>query len=130
MNSKNTVYIDMNYYGVTTLVGATQEKIDRYMNEYATQPDKSFGGGVGKKKLMKYMLQCIEQEDHYFNQSPILPALEQQRWLDFLEDCVIYSTLHSFLNKVPVPLSPEVERESAVRLAAERIHAGPPSRMH
>jgi hypothetical protein len=54
MNSENTVFINMFHYGITTLVGATQDKIDWYMNEYSTQPDKKFGGGAGKKKLMTY----------------------------------------------------------------------------
>ncbi|MEI6834924.1 MAG: hypothetical protein WCL28_13120 [bacterium] len=130
MESEKAIYIDMTYYGITTVVGATQEKIDWYMNAYATQPDKRFGDGVGKKKLMIYTLKCIKHEDRYFNQSPVLPALEQQRWLDFLEDCIIFATLHSFFNKVPVPLSPEVEPEAAAVLAVEGYRAGPRSMMH
>ena len=130
MESEKAIYIDMTGYGITTIVGATQEKIDWYMNAYATQPDKRFGDGVGKKKLMTYTLKCIQREDRYFNQSPVLPALEQQRWLDFLEDCIIFATLHSFFNKVPVPLSPEVEPEAAAILAFKRIRAGSRSRMH
>jgi len=121
MGSENTVFINMTQYGITTLVGATQKKIKWYMKEYATQPDKKFGGGAGKKKLMTYTLQRIQQEDKYFNQSFILPALEQKRWQDFLEDCIIYATLYSFFNKVPVPLSPEVEPGAAV--VVDVVHA-------
>jgi len=40
--------IAMQSYGINTSVETTEERINWYLNEYATQPDMRFGG-VGKK---------------------------------------------------------------------------------
>ena len=54
MKTEKTVILDMTKFGIKTLVGAKQKKIDFYLTSYRTQPDSRFGGGVGKKQLMTY----------------------------------------------------------------------------
>ena len=98
--------IAMQSYGINTSVETTEERINWYLNEYATQPDMRFGG-VGKKKLMKYTYECLLREDRYFSKHIQAALIEHQRWQDFLEDCIIYATLNYFLNGVPLQLLSE-----------------------
>ena len=111
--------LDMRCYGIQTFVRTTAERIDWYMNEYETQPDILFGGGLGKKNLMDHTLSCILREDLYFTKFQFAFAIEQQRWLDFLEDCMIYATLHCYLNGAFMPLLSEVEYNRILSTADE-----------
>lgn len=104
MKANDTVVIDMTQYGINTMVGATAKKIDFYLNAYKTKADKKFGGGVGKKNLMSFTYKSIIKEDMFFSDN-LNAAIEQpQRWEDFLEDCVVYATLHSHFNNAALPL--------------------------
>jgi hypothetical protein len=51
MKENNTVVINMTQYGINTMVGTTENKINFYLNAYKTKADKKFGGGIGKKIL-------------------------------------------------------------------------------
>jgi len=107
MKTEKTVILDMTKFGIKTLVGAKQKKIDFYLTSYRTQPDSRFGGGVGKKQLMTYTYNCIQAEDKFFDRYPEAAESDPQRWLDFLEDCIIYATLFSYLNDEPLSLVEE-----------------------
>lgn len=103
--------INMMAYGIKTIVQASKKKIDWYMNEFATQPDKKFGGGIGKVALLNYLGQCISLEDDFFNQSHLSQIEEPKRWQEYLDDCVAFACLHSFMNGAEVP---QVTSESAL----------------
>ena len=107
MQTQKTVILDMTKFGIKTLVGAEHKKIDFYLTIYRTQPDSRFGGGVGKKQLMTYTYNCIQAEDKFFDRYPEAAESDPQRWLDFLEDCIIYATLFSYLNDEPLSLVEE-----------------------
>ena len=95
--------INMMAYGIKTIVQAAKQKIDWYMNEFATQPDAKFGGGIGKVALLNYLGQRISIEDDFFNQSPLSQIEEPKRWQEYLDDCVAFACLHSFIYSTEVP---------------------------
>jgi hypothetical protein len=96
--------VDMLKFGIKTAVLANHSKLDWYINEYLTQPDYLFGGGIGKMKLLETLSIHLPVEDEYFNKNPIEAIEENQRWSDFCEDCIIYATLYAYMNKEPVAL--------------------------
>jgi hypothetical protein len=100
MKKNDTIVINMTQYGINTFVETTEKKINFYLNEYKTQPDKRFGGGVGKKALMAFTLESIQKEDIFFSKNLNAAITMPQRWDDFLEDCIIYATLHSYFNNI------------------------------
>ena len=99
------VVINMLSYKIKTLVSTTQEKIDWYFNEFKTQPDKKFGSGVGKVIFCEFLLYNIKNEDDYFSLDILNAEKSPKRWSEFLEDCVAFACLHSYLNKTALPIA-------------------------
>ena len=104
--------ISMLPFGINTVVGATQAKIDMYFNKFATEPDHLFGAGAGKKLFLQQLKQELIQLDKFFEKSLMNGVMHKQRWFDFMEDCVILAVLDSYMNNaeiemfnMPVPLS-------------------------
>jgi hypothetical protein len=83
--------------GIDTVVLTPHYRLDWYLNEYETQPDWRFGGGLGKKKYLKYLEKHLPRENKYFDLHPEQAIQSNQRWQDFCEDCIILVTLTSFL---------------------------------
>lgn len=108
MKKNDTVVINMTQYGINTFVETTEKKINFYLNEYKTQPDKRFGGGVGKKNLMALTFDSIQKEDIFFSKNLNAAITMPQRWDEFLEDCIIYATLHAHFNNT----TPKTIKES------------------
>ena len=122
MKNNGTVVINMTQYGINTFVKTTAKKINYYLNEYKTQPDKRFGGGVGKKALMSFTFESIQKEDIFFSKNLNAAITMPQRWQDFLDDCVIYSTLHShFNNTTPAMILEPLTRENFIEAIDELI---------
>jgi hypothetical protein len=99
------VVINMLSYNIKTLVSTTQEKIDWYFNEFKTQPDKKFGNGAGKSILCDFLLNIIQREDAYFSFDILNAEKSPTRWNEFLEDCIAFACLHSYLNKTALPIA-------------------------
>ena len=79
------------------------KQIGWYMNEITTQPDSKFGGRVGKLILLQYLETYILMDDDFFNESPFHQIEYQARWQDYLDDCVVYACLHSYMHGIEVP---------------------------
>jgi hypothetical protein len=118
------ITLNMMAYGINTIVGTCRDEIDFYMNAYATQPDKRFGGGAGKVALLEHTKDCIEHEDAYFDAHPNAQVSENKRWREFLQDCVIYATLHSYLYGSPLPVMND-KTPIAQAIAAIQEQLGP-----
>jgi hypothetical protein len=56
MKTQKTVKLDMTRFGIKTLVGAKQKKIDLYLTSYINKPGSRFGGGdpVAKTYCLAY----------------------------------------------------------------------------
>ena len=105
IKSRTPVVINMLGYNIKTFVSTTQEKIDWYFNEFKTQPDKKFGGGEGKVLLREFLFNTIQNEDEYFSFDISNAENSPTRWEEFLEDCVAFACLHSFLNNTALPIA-------------------------
>ena len=88
----------MLHFGIRTNVLAQHSRIGWYLNEYKTQPDKKFGGGLGKMELLKILKYQLPLVDGYFDSNPHLATSANPRWQDFCEDCLVLATLSAFLN--------------------------------
>jgi hypothetical protein len=104
IKSKIAVAINMFAYGITTIVSTTQEQIDWYFNEFKIQPDKKFGNGAGKRQLCAFLYQQIKREDAFFSSDIFNSEKYPSRWQDFLEDCIAFACIDSYLNNTTVPL--------------------------
>ena len=116
--------ISMTGYGLATIVQTSQEKIDWYMNEFATQPDKKFGGGIGKDALLEYLGHSLMTEDDFFNELGFNQLEYPGRWQDYLDDCVVFACLHSYLNGIDLPILDEGSIWEQVRVI-EKILGNP-----
>jgi hypothetical protein len=105
INSQTPVVINMLGYNIKTFVSTTQGKIDWYFNEFKTQPDKKFGNGAGKVILCDFLLNTIQNEDAYFSIDILNAEKSPTRWDEFLEDCVAFACLNSFLNNTALPIA-------------------------
>lgn len=103
-SKQKLVTINMMAYGIKTLVATTQEKINFYLDDYKSAPDIAFANGCGKMALKKTILLNIVAADKYFDSNPNEIRSQPQLWNDFLEDCIVYATLHSYLSGQPLPL--------------------------
>ena len=101
--NQNNILLDMTVFGIKTLVATTQEKIDWYFDEFKTQPDSKFGGGIGKRRYFLELKKILINEDKFFNKNISFKYTYKQRWGNYLEDCVAFATLHSFMNNSDLP---------------------------
>ena len=99
--------IDMTGYGLATIVQTTREQILSYIHEFATQPDEKFGGGLGKDALLEYLGHSLMMEDDFFSESGFHQLEYPGRWQDYLDDCVVFACLHSYLNGIDLPMLDE-----------------------
>jgi hypothetical protein len=126
-NSNNTpmLAIDMSIYGLSTVVLTTQENLDAMKFEFTNNPRKISKWNKVKKELLSYLEFVILNEDRYFSLSKTVRKEDEQRWADFLEDCVNYSCLHSHLKGIDVParnsngLKAEVSHFQSKQILAE-----------
>ncbi len=107
MNSNKNTYvtIDMTTHGLKTIVTTTQKKINWYLDDYRNTPDHSFASGQGKRALMNLISQnIINLDSHIDYELKNGNEIDRQLWNDFLEDCIVYATLHSYLSGKPLPI--------------------------
>ena len=96
--------IDMRGYGILTFVQTSQEQIDWYMNAFSVEPDSKFGLGAGKAALLEYLENTVLMEDDFFNEDPQYQIEYPKRWENFLDDCVAFACLHSFMTANTLPV--------------------------
>lgn len=126
MKIEKSVTIDMTKFGITTMVSTKQSRIDWYMNEYATRPDKLFGGGCGKEALMNHTYSEILYQDKYFNNSSnFADPRAYERWQYFLDSCIIYATLNSHFSGTSVPLVSDKAIANTTLVSATKINGAP-----
>jgi len=97
LTKKTKSALDMSRYGIRTVVLTEHEDLERMMSEYATKPDQIWCEGKGKKYLHKKLRKQLLKEDKYFDDNPEAIRRDSERWLNFMNDCVIFATLNAFL---------------------------------
>jgi len=116
--------LDMTFYGLLVIVQTTRENILSTIHEFATQPDEKFGGGFGKDALLEYLGQSLVMEDDFFNESGFHQLEYPGRWKDYLDNCVVFACLHSYLNGLDLPFLDERSIWEQVRVI-EKILGNP-----
>lgn len=99
--------IDMTGYGLAVIVQTTREQILSCVHEFATQPDEKFGGGRGKDALLEYLGHSLMMEDDFFHESGFHQLEYPRRWQDYIDDCLVFACLHSYLNGIDLPILDE-----------------------
>ena len=117
----------MSSFGINTAVLVKHSRINWYLNEYLTQADKRFGGGLGKKELLRRLEYLLPKEDKYFDSHPHKAVRTNQRWVDFCEDCIILATLSALLKNKKIELiHPDAYKpHTGVNSRYEKIEAKP-----
>ena len=105
-NSKNRTprVINMTEFGINTLVETTQGFIDKCMSDFANRPDKTFMNGQGKKALLKFLEAHTAMDDDFFDEDVLHQSEYPERWQYFMDDCVCYACLSSYLTGKSIPL--------------------------
>jgi len=94
----------MQRLGINTVVLTPQENLERLRQEYLCKPDRVWGNGRGKTYMRDQLAAALKAEDEYFDRNPSLAVEGNQRWVDFMDDCVIYAVLCSVLDDEPLAL--------------------------
>lgn len=116
--------IDMSRYGIGTVVLTEHDGIDRMMLEFATKPDDIWCEGRGKKYLHKMLRKQLLKEDKYFDKNPKAIQRNSERWINFLDDCVIYAILSSYIFDEPIYLVHPQSYEKAIATAPLNATSG------
>jgi hypothetical protein len=116
--------IDMSRYGIGTVVLTEHEGLEEMMREYASKPDEIWCEGRGKKYFHKMLRKQLLKEDKYFDENPNAIQRNSQRWANFMDDCVIYATLSSYLFDEPLYLVHPQSYEKAIATAPLNATSG------
>ncbi len=116
--------IDMSRYGIGTVVLTEHDGLDRMMLEFATKPDEIWCDGRGKKYLHKMLRKQLLKEDKYFDKNPVAIQRNSKRWLNFLDDCVVFATLNAFLFDQPVFLVHPQSYENSIAKSPHNATSG------
>lgn len=94
----------MQWLGINTVVLTPQERLERLWQEYVDQPDHVWMNGRGKTYMRDQLAAALKAEDEYFDRNSSLAVEGNQRWMDFMDDCVNYAVLCSVLDDEPLAL--------------------------
>lgn len=96
--------IDMSHFGLSFTVQTDIERVNDILHSIDTEPDEFFLGGKGKRALLADMDVFVSCEDDYFAEHTLRQVEEPERWDFFLNVCVAYACLSSYLSDTSLPL--------------------------
>ena len=104
MKQKAYSAIPMDRFGIKTLAVTEHEVLIKAREKFLHDPDWTWCGGRGKKFMHQMLKKNLLIEDAYF-EAHIDEAIDtNQRWQDFISDCVIFAVLDEVITKAPVQL--------------------------
>ena len=92
---KQEIYsaIPMDRFGINTLAITQHEFLIEAREKFLNDPDWTWCEGRGKKYMHQILKENLLAEEAYF-EAHIEEAIEgNQRWMNFIDDCVIYAVL-------------------------------------
>ena len=104
--NKEIIYsaIPMERFGIKTLVLTQHQQLIDIRETFINDPDWSWCGGKGKRFMHQILKKDLMAEDAYF-EAHIDEAIESnQRWVDFMDDCVIFAVLDEVITSNPLLL--------------------------
>ena len=98
---KKEIYsaIPMDRFGIKTLALTPHRKIEDIRDKFIHSPDNSWFSGCGKKVMHKFLKSSLLDEDAYFNEHLDEAISTNQRWTNFIDDCVIFAVLDMIVNQ-------------------------------
>ena len=96
--------IDMSRFGFSFNVPTNIEQVSDILHSIDTESDEYFLGGKGKRALLADMDVFVSCEDDYFAEDTLRQVEEPERWGFFLNTCVAYACLSSYLADGALPL--------------------------
>ena len=98
--------IPMSRFGIQTLVLTQHQQLIDIREAFLNDPDWSWCDGKGKQFMHQMLKKDLMAEDAYF-ETNIDEAIESnQRWVDFMNDCVIFAVLDEVITSNPLLLHP------------------------
>ena len=96
--------IPMSRFGIQTLVLTQHQQLIDIREAFLNDPDWSWCDGKGKQFMHQMLKKDLMAEDAYF-ETNIDEAIESnQRWVDFMDDCVIFAVLDEVITSNPLLL--------------------------
>jgi hypothetical protein len=96
--------ISMAELGIVSVVLTPHENLEKILVEFKNEPDFIWAGGKGKKFLFESLYETLKHEDSVFTATPSIAKENPKRWVNFMDDCVIFAVLHSVVKGQPLRL--------------------------
>jgi len=96
--------IAMTVHGINANVLAPHSELDSIRRTLLTLPDSAWGEGLGKQHLQQQLHVQLKEENEYFLNNPGQVQRDNERWTEFMNDCIFYAVLHSVVTGAPIIL--------------------------
>ena len=103
-NEKIILDIDMTYYDIGCAILVEGQSVGNLCREFLETPDWKICGGRGKKYLHELLKKKLQKEDEYFLEHIDEAITTNDRWMSFMEDCVMFSALDHVITARPIRL--------------------------
>ena len=104
INQDQKSAVSMMQYGIKTCVLTEHANLEMLKLEFESMPDSTWMNGRGKDELYSCLKTKLIKQDAYFTKHPRKARLDNQRWIDFCNDCVTFAVLAMVLHGTAVHL--------------------------
>ena len=94
----------MSSYGIDSVILTEHENLTSLIDEFKNSEDSKWLNGLGKKALYDMLLKKLKKENKSFTKKPKKMNVNNQKWIDFCNDCVILASLGNVLYEYPIML--------------------------
>lgn len=96
--------IPMSRFGIQTLVLTQHQQLIDIRKAFLKDPDWSWCDGKGKQFMHQMLKKDLMAEDAYFETNIDEAIVSNQRWVNFMNDCVIFAVLDEVITSNPLLL--------------------------
>ena len=96
--------IPMSRFGIQTLVLTQHQQLIDIREAFLNDPDWSWCDGKGKQFMHQMLKKDLMAEDAYFETNIDEAIVSNQRWVNFMNDCVIFAVLDEVITSNPLLL--------------------------
>jgi hypothetical protein len=96
--------IDLSRFRFSVNVPTDIEQVNEILHSFDSGPDEYFCDGAGKRAMFADMDIFVCSEDDYFTEDTLGKAEKTQRWYFFLNTCVSYACLSTYLPDSALPI--------------------------
>ncbi len=90
--------ISLQHLGIDTYVLTTMGEMEAIKKSLEETPDSVWCNGLGKDFLYKMLLEKLRVQDKYFTENIKKVSVNNPKWLDFCNDCLILYVLDAMRN--------------------------------